>query len=153
MKKRAGGWPLNGKYTSVCRMIAPVATAVLLMAVLGGCGSTSSTGSSSYSPPTTLTTFCTGSCAYLEVYETASAGAVASGNVYVLVNGDWGGTLSGYFSTGGPTCNENTISAVSILVQPSTTYQVSAHDSGSNSWPTQSVTTNPAGQCSYVPLN
>ncbi|HUJ77194.1 MAG TPA: hypothetical protein VL359_20180 [bacterium] len=116
---------------------------LLLLPLLSACGSSSSSGSSgssssstTYTPPAS---FSYGSGATIWVYATASAGAIAVGNVYVLINDLWAGTITGYYTGSIPSCGSNSIAAVSIPVNPGT-YLVSAHDSTIHSWTETSYT-------------
>jgi hypothetical protein len=94
-----------------------------------------------------------GTGATVYVWASASAGAVAVGKVYVMVDDSTQGTLSGYATNGTPSCGFNAIYGVIVSVAPGMPYTISARDEENTVWPDYTTPTLTAGQCFSFRLN
>lgn len=94
-----------------------------------------------------------GTGATIYFWASASAGAEAQGKIYAIVNGYTQGEMTGYATSGNPTCGTNGIYSVSVSVAPGQSYAISAHDEVSASWPPVQSPVLTAGQCYAFELN
>jgi hypothetical protein len=103
-----------------------------------------------YSPPPSQSM---GSGATIYFWASASAGGVAQGRIYAIVDGYSQGEMTGYATSGNPTCGSNAIYSVIVYVTPGKSYTLSAHDQYNVEWSPQSTPVITPGECFSFQLN
>ncbi|MGH7283911.1 MAG: hypothetical protein ACRELY_20490 [Polyangiaceae bacterium] len=94
-----------------------------------------------------------GSGATIYFWASASAGGEAVGKIYAIVDGYTQGEMTGYATSGNPTCGTNAIFSVAVSVAPGQSYAMSAHDEQQESWTAVQSPVMTAGQCFSFGLN